>query len=706
MSLYKKTILFVCLVFVLLTSLLYFTAQFVILHGFHDLESRYILRSVQHLQSAILGRLSHLSVTSADWAEWDDTFAFARRENPGYIQNNLVDATFTTLDLNLILFASPDGKILYAKAYDLNAGREVPVPDGLRAHLKPGSPLLRLSPGDGTSGMLQIPEGLLLIVSRAILTSAKTGPSPGVLIMARFLDSGETGEFSRLIHYPVTILPLREGALSPESREVLSRVTNQPSTFIQSENGDIVSGYLLLKDIYGKPTAITRVDMDRDIYRQGRHVLYQLLLCLLLIAVVFGGLATLIVERGILARLSRLVRDVRAIGSQGDVSGRLTVEGKDEITAFAFEMNRMIESLQSAQEKLLLSEERMRAQYRRIPLPTITWRKTGGDFELVDYNDAMIEMTGGKIAIILGKTASALLLERPALAEAFERCRREQTKVVLEKREKPLSLENERFLRYSLNCVPPDLVVLHVEDITERKQAETKLLSMQRKLRSLASELSIAEERERRRVAMHLHDDIGHVLALCQFRLEALQEKAPEEIGPELEEIRDAVVSAINETRSLTFQLCPPVLYDLGLAAALDWLGEQTSRKHGLPVKVREEAGTPRLETELRALLFQSTRELLFNVVKHAEAKTATITIRPENNCVLVMVEDDGRGFDTVGIDAPGEETGFGLFNIRERLNHIGGNLDIHSIAGEGTRVILTAPLQRRRGTKHETLRE
>ncbi len=706
MNLYKKTIFFVCLVFVLLTSILYFTAHFVVLHGFRALESRYVLQSVRYMHGAILGRLSQLSVTSADWAEWDDTYTFARRENPGYIQRNLMDSTFPTLGLNLILFVSPDGNILHAKAYDLDAGREIPLPEGFRAHLKPGSPLLRPSPGNGMSGMLRIPDGLLLIVSRAILTSEKAGPSPGVMIMARFLDSGETGEISRLIHHPVTFLPVREGTLSPDMADLLFRVTNQQSPVVQSKDEDTVYGYLLLKDIYGKPVAISRVDMDRDIYRQGRHILYQLFLYLLLVAVVFGGLATLMMERGILARLSRLIRDVRAIGSQGDMSGRLTVEGKDEITAFAFEMNRMMESLQSAQEKLLVSEERMRAQYRGIPLPTVTWRKTGGDYELVDCNDAMTEMTGGKIAYVLGMSASALLHERPALAEAFERCSRERTKVVLEKREKPLAMENERFLRYSLNCIPPDLVILHVEDITERKQAETKLLSMQRKLRSLASELSIAEERERRRVAMHLHDGIGHVLALCQFRLEALQEKAPEEIRPELEEIRDAVVSAINETRSLTFQLCPPVLYDLGLAAALDWLGEQTSRKHGLPVKVREETGTPRLETDLRALLFQSVRELLFNVVKHAEAKTATITIRPENNCVLVTVEDDGRGFDVVGIDAPGEETGFGLFNIRERLNHIGGNLDIYSVAGEGTRVILTAPLQRRRGTKHETLRE
>ncbi len=155
-------------------------------------------------------------------------------------------------------------------------------------------------------------------------------------------------------------------------------------------------------------------------------------------------------------------------------------------------------------------------------------------------------------------------------------------------------------------------------------------------------------------------------------------------------------MQAIDETRSLTVELYPPVLYELGFAAAMEWLGEQLFREYRLRVTVRVQGSYRSLENELRGMLFQAVRELLLNVVKHARATTAQITIHRDENVFRITVEDDGQGFDVALLDAPHDESGgFGLFNIRERLNSIGGSLEIESEVGRGTRAFIIVPAKK-----------
>lgn len=238
-------------------------------------------------------------------------------------------------------------------------------------------------------------------------------------------------------------------------------------------------------------------------------------------------------------------------------------------------------------------------------------------------------------------------------------------------------------------------VFLVVSDITERKRSEESLVSMQKRLRELLSELSMAEEQERQRIAAYLHDRIGHTLALSQFRLEALREKLSScDYDAEFERVHEGIVQAMNETRLLTTELYPPVLYEIGFAAAVEWLCEQISRMHNLRITVRTEESYRSLDPELRGMLFKAVNELLFNVVRHAEARTVAVTISREEDTFRVTVEDDGRGFDVSRINSPDGRTGkFGLFNIREHLNFIGGCLDIFSEIGKGTRITLITPV-------------
>lgn len=229
-------------------------------------------------------------------------------------------------------------------------------------------------------------------------------------------------------------------------------------------------------------------------------------------------------------------------------------------------------------------------------------------------------------------------------------------------------------------------------EIAERKRTEEKIRSYQEELRSLASELSLTEERERRAIATDLHDHIGQILALTKIKLGELQHQTK---GKTLEEIRELVEQSIQYTRTLTFELSPPILYELGFQAAVEWLAEQIQEKHGIRVSVDGDEAVGPLSDDIRMLLFKAVRELLLNVAKHAHARQTTVIIRQEGEGLRIMVADDGEGFDVSLLEGPaGSTRGFGLFSIRERLSHFGGWLEINSQPGEGTTAILHTPLK------------
>jgi len=234
-----------------------------------------------------------------------------------------------------------------------------------------------------------------------------------------------------------------------------------------------------------------------------------------------------------------------------------------------------------------------------------------------------------------------------------------------------------------------------VEDITERKQAEERVLEYQQQLRSLASELALTEERERRRMAAYLHDHISQDLAVAKMELDALHKSVPPEVGRCLDEARRLVEQTLEDTRSLTFELSPPVLYELGFEPAVQWLVDHFQEQHGMQFDFEDDGQTKPLAEDVRGILFQAVREAFVNILKHAEAEQVTITARLDGENICVCIRDDGVGFDLAEIGSrTGRERGFGLFNIRERLRHLGGRLEIRSSPGKGTEMTLWAPLR------------
>ena len=225
-------------------------------------------------------------------------------------------------------------------------------------------------------------------------------------------------------------------------------------------------------------------------------------------------------------------------------------------------------------------------------------------------------------------------------------------------------------------------------DITEQVRAQEALLVNQEQLRELAIELSRAEEKERRRIASELHDEIGQNLSLAKLKLSVIGSEVKLSGGAArtVREVVGLLERSIREVRTLTFQLSPPLLYEVGFEAAVEWLAEQFEKNHRLRVSLENAPPPSPLDEELSSTLYHAVRELLVNVVKHAGARQVRIAIRRGEGRIEVVVQDDGKGISYHPAGA-----GFGLFNIRQRVQHLGGELTVSS-GTDGTKVAISVP--------------
>ncbi len=231
------------------------------------------------------------------------------------------------------------------------------------------------------------------------------------------------------------------------------------------------------------------------------------------------------------------------------------------------------------------------------------------------------------------------------------------------------------------------------EELAQRT-AEAEMRSEQ--LRDLAWELSRAERSEQRRLAQLLHDSVQQILVAARMKIEQLgAAQSAEQRAADIQRSSDLINEAVHELRTLSAQLCPPVLYDMGLIPALGWLARQMEARYGLRVQIEADNGAEPDDDDSRALVFQVVNELLFNVIKHAGTDHARVTVTPSaDDKIAVVVADNGRGCGEHDLVRESDQKGpgLGIRHMRYRLNLIGGCLTIQSTVGLGTRATITVP--------------
>lgn len=232
-------------------------------------------------------------------------------------------------------------------------------------------------------------------------------------------------------------------------------------------------------------------------------------------------------------------------------------------------------------------------------------------------------------------------------------------------------------------------------DITDRKIAELALISQREQLRKLATELAMTEERERQNIATELHDTVGQQLAAAKMKLDALAvDPDCSNTDGNLVKAYNLILQAIACIRSLTFQISPPLLYMIGFTAAVQSLCEKFEEDTGIMVEYREHGDAAFIGKNLRGTLYRMVRELLHNIAKHAGADQVTVTVSCVAATIEITVEDNGAGFDGVGVLLQGNRNNcVGLFSIKQRIEYLGGSVSIISQPGAGSRITLRVPL-------------
>jgi PAS domain S-box-containing protein len=405
------------------------------------------------------------------------------------------------------------------------------------------------------------------------------------------------------------------------------------------------------------------------------------------------------------ARLSDLVRDLRGgtrVSGEAELRLRFGDERLHQVTLQAFRLEScnwggglIVATVSDRTRTLQIEEERDRLFNLSLDLLAV------GDLSgrLLQVNPAWVRVLRWSRDDIMARTFPDLIHPddragaRQALAELRDGA-------PVRDRELRTLCRDGSFRWVSWSSFPLTArarVFTVARDITERKQAEQQLQRYQQRLQQLANQLATVEERQNRQLAETLHDTLAQELFAAQAKLSLL--RYPDRLDdPDavLQEATGILEHASHLTRTLTFELFPPALYEVGLDAALEWLCRSFRKTRGLACEFHCDHDGPDLAQDVRLLLYQGARELLGNVFKHADASQARLELVCGEQELVLRVDDDGRGFtpaDAADGNGDGAPDGFGLFNIRERLTHWSGELTTEPSPLGGARVTLTLPL-------------
>ncbi|MDI6876741.1 MAG: CHASE4 domain-containing protein [Methanomicrobiales archaeon] len=673
MEIRKKTLLIVSITIIALMALLTLVSSFVILQDYARLEEQVAVRNLRRAESTIGETLSHLDSTAYDWASWDDTYTFVEDGNQPFIASNLMDKTFVGLDIHAMLFYNTSGALVWGKGYDLENRTAVPIAPGLLAEARPGSPLLAPEP---RAGILQLPDGPMLVASRPILTSEDGGPRRGSLIMGRYLDAdlvAHTGEVTAL---SLAVLPLGDTA-------VPSAVLHDDAPVVQPVSPTTVAAHSVLSDIHGSPASVLRAEMPRDIYRQGEASTFSFTLIILSVCLVFGLVTLFALEKLALLPLATLNASVARIGSEADPGARLSVHGDDELAHLGMTINRMLEALEQTQKAHQEGERR----YRAVVEDQIEFiSRYLPDGTHIFVNEAYCRYFGKDRSEILGRVFRPAIPEedREPLRRHFASLSRENPVATIEHRIVMPGGE-VRWQQWT------DRVILDADgriaeyqsvgrDVTDRRRIEEALHRANEKLNLLGS--------------VTRHDLLNQLTAIQGY----VQLAAEFGTDPRIRKYLDTAAEVSRKMQDLirfsrdyqNMGIHMPVWQSVREIAQ--------SAAASLPLnRVNLHLDLDGLEIYADPLLEKVFYNLIENALRHGGETLSEIRIgyRRDGEHVVVTCEDDGVGVpvaekEVIFRQGYGRNTGYGLFLIREILGITG--IAIRECGERGARFEMRVP--------------
>ena len=481
MTLRRKTLAIVSIVVLGLILILFTLSRSVLLDNFKNLEEQDTRKNVARVIDAIYADLSNLNNTAGDWSAWDDTYAFVQGELDTYIEDNLMDATFENLGLNLMLFINDAGQVVFGKIFDLQAGQQAPLPSEIYPYLSTDNLLLNFPDTSSShTGLILLNEVPMLVAARPIVTSEKQGPIRGTLILGRYLDDWVVDQLVQITHLNFSVGRMSDAQAPQELIQLAAASTEATPIHVQPVSRETVFGYTLIKDIFEKPAIYLSVELDRDIYQQGLKALAYFIVLLLVVGLVFGLLTLQLLEKVILSRVASLNESVRSHSVNGNLSERLAVTGNDELSNLGNEINRMLEALEKSELALRASERRN--LIRAIPDRLYVFTREG---RCVDYKTGDGDAPEGSAEEYLGKYIHDFGFSSETLRIAFESIEKALDQNTLQTFEYELVTDEPSYYEARVTTLNENEVLLISRDITERVKAQKALDKSERLYRAL-----------------------------------------------------------------------------------------------------------------------------------------------------------------------------------------------------------------------------
>ena len=391
--------------------------------------------------------------------------------------------------------------------------------------------------------------------------------------------------------------------------------------------------------------------------------------------------------------LISVVRDITQRKRLEEELRRMNLGLEEEVRVRTEQLTATIDRLHDEVARRVLAEGRLHTPPRCwkafSSIPSLPWRSSTGSSTSCGSTRRM--PTGRQGPRVFRRQEPFRPLSRRGEPGDFRGGRAEQEAVSRLRQAVQLCQDSSRGITYWNWQITPLLdehgqvqsLVFNLEDVTEQQKGCSRFRERARQLQKLTLELSEAEDRERKRLAEILHDDLQQMLGAAKFHVGLLvnHDKHGEDVQKMAQQVKDMLAQAIDKSRSLSQELSPPVLGQSDLCETFEWLAEHIRTTHGLTVNV-EVCDPVEVQSEpLKAFLFKAAQELLFNVIKHARVKEARLRLRRRRGYIYLSVADQGQGFDPQSLG----KNGFGLLSIQERVALLGGHMKIRSSPGRGS---------------------
>jgi PAS domain S-box-containing protein len=716
MSIRKKILIIIAAAVFSLILVLYLTSESLLLKSYNDLEERNAAQNIERIKLALSSDIDDLRTTNTDWAHWNDTYNFIKDGNKEYIDSNLNSDSFNYLKINFILFLDVDGHIVLTKALDYKTEAFAPA-DNLVWHLLAGGNLLCHSETDEFSGIVALPEGNFIISSQPILTNSGKGPVRGTLIMGRYLNL-EIEKLSKIIQLPIVAQEINESNNFSDFVAIKSSILKDRSISIKSLTKESISSYALLRDVYGKPSIILRVEMPREIYRQGQITIYYFLLFILIFGITFAAVILILLNKAVLSRLANLGLTVSNIGLTGDLSMRVPAEGRDELSRLADDINVMLTRLAQSEGKLRKSEQRYRAI---VEDQTELICRFIPDGVLTFVNDAFCRY--------FNKTRQELMDQKFSRTISKDGERAIEDKVRTLCAENPIcSFENSYntdngilwqhwTLRVLFNdSVSPVEYQAVGQDITERRRAEEELKiareNLETKVLERTAELEFQNAQMEQFIYTVSHELRSPLITIQGFNgllLKDVLEGETEKIKTDLKSIADAVTRMdmlLSETLELSQvgRVANPAEDVPFEEMARESLLRISNRAKPSEIEIKISKNMPSVHVD-RMRIEEALVNLIENSIKYI-GNTANpkieIGYRGSADEPIFFVRDNGMGIDPsqkskvfdlfYKVNKNSEGTGVGLAMVKRIIEVHGGRIWIESQLGKGTTVCFTLP--------------